>query len=173
VCRRLKESKLRENDTVLLLFPPGLDFVISMLACFHVGVIAVPAYPPNPRKLAADLPKLQHLVTSCQPAAVVCSSSISPLRRLAPFLHDRQWLVVDGWIKQGLSMDEGVSSGGLRPRCWPKRTGSRGKGGDAGDLALPNSEGGSNSPAADAGEFKGPWWCVSVPQGERDLGVGG
>ena len=31
----------------LLLYPPGLDFVIAFWACLAAGVIAVPAYPPG------------------------------------------------------------------------------------------------------------------------------
>ncbi len=30
----------------LLLYPPGLDFVVAVWACFLAGVPAVPAYPP-------------------------------------------------------------------------------------------------------------------------------
>jgi acyl-CoA synthetase (AMP-forming)/AMP-acid ligase II len=33
-------------EPALLLYPPGLDFVVAMWACFLAGVPAVPAYPP-------------------------------------------------------------------------------------------------------------------------------
>jgi len=39
-----------KGDRVLLLFPTGLEFVISLFACFLSGKIAVPAYPPHRRK---------------------------------------------------------------------------------------------------------------------------
>jgi len=32
---------------VLLLFPSGLDYVVSLLGCLYAGVIAVPLYPPR------------------------------------------------------------------------------------------------------------------------------
>lgn len=35
-----------QNGPALLLYPPGLDFVVAVWACFLAGVPAVPAYPP-------------------------------------------------------------------------------------------------------------------------------
>ncbi|WP_424186614.1 AMP-binding protein [Actinokineospora sp. G85] len=37
------------GDRALLLFPPGLDFVVALFACFVAGVTTVPAYPPGRR----------------------------------------------------------------------------------------------------------------------------
>jgi len=49
------------GERVLLLFPPGLDFVTAFLGCLYAGAVAVPAYPPSPgrgtgrlRSLLAD-----------------------------------------------------------------------------------------------------------------------
>ncbi|MCK5338122.1 MAG: AMP-binding protein, partial [Bacteroidales bacterium] len=39
-----------KGDRVLLLFPTGLEFVVSLFACFLSGLIAVPAYPPHRKK---------------------------------------------------------------------------------------------------------------------------
>ena len=35
------------GERVLLLYPPGLDFVCGFLGCLYAGAIAVPAYPPR------------------------------------------------------------------------------------------------------------------------------
>lgn len=35
------------GERVLLLFPPGLQFVTALFGCFYAGVVAVPAYPPR------------------------------------------------------------------------------------------------------------------------------
>ncbi len=37
------------GDRVLLLFPPGLEFVSALLGCFYAGVIAIPTPSPDPR----------------------------------------------------------------------------------------------------------------------------
>src|SRR5688572_26725059 len=33
-----------KGKTVLLLYPPGLDFICAFFGCFYAGAIAVPAY---------------------------------------------------------------------------------------------------------------------------------
>src|SRR5262245_26186267 len=48
-------TSLEENERVLLLFPPGLDFVVAFLACLRAGRVAVPAIPPEPHKPARSL----------------------------------------------------------------------------------------------------------------------
>ena len=51
----LDSGKIKVGDRVLLVFFPGLQFMISLLACFIAGFIAVPVFPPDPRKLKKDL----------------------------------------------------------------------------------------------------------------------
>jgi 8-amino-7-oxononanoate synthase len=38
------------GDRTVLLVPPGLDYVAAFFGCLYAGVVAVPAYPPNPRR---------------------------------------------------------------------------------------------------------------------------
>src|SRR6185503_17310127 len=35
------------GERVLLLYPPGLDFVAGFFGCLYVGAVAIPAYPPR------------------------------------------------------------------------------------------------------------------------------
>lgn len=46
---------IRPGDRVLLLYPPGLDFVIGLFACHAAGAIAVPAYPPRRNRKASRI----------------------------------------------------------------------------------------------------------------------
>ncbi|WP_328505153.1 AMP-binding protein [Streptomyces sp. NBC_00391] len=43
---RLRADTTRPGGPALLLYPPGLDFVVAVWACFLAGVPAVPCYPP-------------------------------------------------------------------------------------------------------------------------------
>ena len=43
------------RETVLLLYPQGLDFVVAFFGCLYAGVVPVPAYLPHPRRLDARL----------------------------------------------------------------------------------------------------------------------
>jgi amino acid adenylation domain-containing protein/non-ribosomal peptide synthase protein (TIGR01720 family) len=41
-----------QGKTVLLLYPPGLQYIAALLGSMYAGCIAVPSYPPRPRQLA-------------------------------------------------------------------------------------------------------------------------
>ena len=43
------------GERVLLLYPPGLDYIIAYFACLYAGAIAVPAYPPKHNRHFARL----------------------------------------------------------------------------------------------------------------------
>ena len=47
--------RIRTGDRVLLLYPPGLDFVVGFFACHAAGAIAVPAYPPRRNRKASRI----------------------------------------------------------------------------------------------------------------------
>lgn len=40
------------NERALLLYAPSLDYIIAYFGCLYAGVIAVPVYPPHPKKPA-------------------------------------------------------------------------------------------------------------------------
>ncbi|MEM6363828.1 MAG: aminotransferase class I/II-fold pyridoxal phosphate-dependent enzyme [Planctomycetota bacterium] len=46
---------IRPGDRVLLLYPPGLDFVVGLLACHASGAVAVPAFPPRRNRKASRI----------------------------------------------------------------------------------------------------------------------
>src|SRR5262249_19806915 len=68
------------GDRALLLYPPGLDFVVALFACFRAGVVAVPAYPPDPARLDRTLPRLLRMVEDA-PARLLLT--LGSLRALA------------------------------------------------------------------------------------------
>jgi len=83
------------GDRVVLLVPPGLDYVTAFFACLYAGVVAVPAYPPNPRR--AD-PRVSRMVADCGARVAVVSTALM-LRlegwlALTPELRGLQWLDV-------------------------------------------------------------------------------
>jgi acyl-CoA synthetase (AMP-forming)/AMP-acid ligase II len=47
-------STVAPGSRVLLLFQPGLEFVTALYGCFFARVIAVPCYPPRPRRKALE-----------------------------------------------------------------------------------------------------------------------
>src|SRR5690242_5205348 len=49
------QSISSRGDRVLLLIPPGLDFIAAFFGCLYAGVIAVPSYPPHPARIEPTL----------------------------------------------------------------------------------------------------------------------
>src|SRR5205085_2648194 len=61
----------QEAGPTLLLYPPGLDYVAAVYACFAAGVPALPAYPPEPWRPEAGLARLRRLLDDARPTAVL------------------------------------------------------------------------------------------------------
>jgi len=51
------------GERVLLLYPPGLEFIAAFFGCLYAGAIAVPAYPPRNRRY---LTRIQTIVEDAQ-----------------------------------------------------------------------------------------------------------
>ena len=82
--RLLDEAPAGDPRPALLLFPPGLDYVAAVFACFVAGVPAVPAYPPVPWQKEAGLRRLEALVTDARPGLALASSEVAPLMATMP-----------------------------------------------------------------------------------------
>jgi acyl-CoA synthetase (AMP-forming)/AMP-acid ligase II/acyl carrier protein len=97
---RIIAAKLQEISTVservLLLYPPGLDFIAAFFGCLYAGVVAVPTYPP--RRNRSD-PRIQAIVTDAQATIVLTTanifSDITPRLAYAPELKKLHWLATD------------------------------------------------------------------------------
>ncbi|MCY1077884.1 non-ribosomal peptide synthetase [Archangium lansingense] len=90
---------LAPGDRALLLYPPGREYVLGFLGCLYAGVIAVPAYPPDPSRLARTLPRLQALVADCRATAALTTSALLDMVEFltgeAPDLRALRWLATD------------------------------------------------------------------------------
>ena len=69
----LLEKHSALGDRVLLLYPPGLDFIVALCACFYSGRVAVPAYPPRPNR-GAD--RLIGIIQDATPTVALTSSAV-------------------------------------------------------------------------------------------------
>src|SRR3982751_1427555 len=62
------------GDRVVLLVPPGLEYVASFFGCLYAGVVAVPAYPPNPRR--AD-PRVHGIIADSEARVALVHASLA------------------------------------------------------------------------------------------------
>jgi acyl-CoA synthetase (AMP-forming)/AMP-acid ligase II len=79
----LNHERIERGQRLLLVFFPGLDFTISVIACFKAGIIAVPVFPPDPRKLQKDLHHFISITSNCGARAALCNSSYNYIKKVA------------------------------------------------------------------------------------------
>ncbi|HKX27256.1 MAG TPA: MupA/Atu3671 family FMN-dependent luciferase-like monooxygenase, partial [Blastocatellia bacterium] len=84
------------GERVLLLYPPGLDYLAAFFGCLYAGAIAVPIYPPRPNK---SMSRLTGIISDARPAVALTTpqilSRISPLLASDSRLSSMSWRVVE------------------------------------------------------------------------------
>lgn len=63
----------KKGDHILLLFPAGIEFVISLYACFLSGMVAIPAYPPRRKKVD---PRFLSILQDARPSTILATRQI-------------------------------------------------------------------------------------------------
>jgi acyl-CoA synthetase (AMP-forming)/AMP-acid ligase II len=88
-----------QGENVLLLFPPGLDFITAFFGCLYAGAVSIPAYPPHPARLSRDLPRILSIARDATPYTVLTTSDLldcsEDLFEAAPELRSMAWLATD------------------------------------------------------------------------------
>ena len=84
------------GERVLLVYPPGLEFVSAFFGCLYAGAVAVPVYPPPANRPA---PRLESTVASSRPALALTTAKVKADidRRSvkAPYLGGLHWFATD------------------------------------------------------------------------------
>jgi len=85
-----------EPRRALLLYPPGLDYIVGLFGCLYAGAVAVPVYPPHPARLTRALPRLRAVARDVQPTTVLTTTALIGLRAaLADDLPTTGWIATD------------------------------------------------------------------------------
>src|SRR6185369_10871537 len=103
VATRLQQLNLK-GERALLLYAPGLDFIVGFFGCLYAGVIAVPVYPPNPSQPARTIKRLQAIVADAGARVALTTSAIlkkvEKLAEHAPELKLLHWLASDTIVNE-------------------------------------------------------------------------
>jgi acyl-CoA synthetase (AMP-forming)/AMP-acid ligase II len=70
------QARVRPADRVLLLLPPGLDYITAFFGCLFAGAIAVPAYPPKRRSNRGE-GRIEAIIRDASPAMILTASTIA------------------------------------------------------------------------------------------------
>ena len=71
----LLQNERAEGERVLLLYPPGPDYVAAFFGCLYAGAIAVPAYPPRSSRHAS---RVQGILQDSEAAIALTTSELLP-----------------------------------------------------------------------------------------------
>jgi len=69
----LIQQYAKPGDRALMIFQPGLDYIVTFWACLYAGVIAVPAYPPFDK---STVEKLQAILENSAPKIILSNTKI-------------------------------------------------------------------------------------------------
>lgn len=70
----LIQQHVKPGDRVLLIFTPGIDYIVTFWACLFSGVLAVPAYPPFDK---STVEKLQAIINNSKPSIILSNTEIT------------------------------------------------------------------------------------------------
>jgi phthiocerol/phenolphthiocerol synthesis type-I polyketide synthase C len=92
----LLAERCQTGDRALLLLPQGLNFVAAFFGCLAAGVVAVPAYPPRPRRPS---PRLERIIADCGVTIVLTDRATRDQLASSlpnwPQLAQLTWIAVD------------------------------------------------------------------------------
>ena len=72
------------GQRAVLLYPPGVDYVVAFFACLYAGTVAVPAYPPRDN---ASLDRVIKVVERAGAAVMLTTSRVQlSIAKIAPDL---------------------------------------------------------------------------------------
>ncbi len=84
------------GERVLLLFPPGFDYIAALFGCLYAGAVAVPAYPP---RMNRTLERLRAIAADAEPRFALTTAAVHRQVRSAadeyPELRSMHWLAPD------------------------------------------------------------------------------
>jgi acyl-CoA synthetase (AMP-forming)/AMP-acid ligase II len=91
-------ASIAPGGRVVLVYPPGLEFIAGIFGAWYAGLVPVPIYPPNPAAPAPGLARLMQVVSDCRAEAVLTTAALHRLLALdgSPSgLRDLPWVSTD------------------------------------------------------------------------------
>ena len=90
------------GDRAVLVYPPGLDFVRSLIGCIAAGVLPVAVYPPDPLTPHTSMKHLQRVAADCGARAVLTNQAYADARQFgsaesAKAGHQVDWPTQIAW----------------------------------------------------------------------------
>lgn len=87
------QGRIKPGQRILLLYPPGLDFVIGLFACHALDAIAVPAFPPRRNRRAS---RIRSIVDDADTRIAFSTESVAEQLSNTDFHEDLEGVTILG-----------------------------------------------------------------------------
>ncbi len=67
------QKGFEKGDRVLLLFPPGIEFITSLFGCFYAGLVGIPSYPPRKNRM---FDRFEAIIVDSSPSVIMTTKKI-------------------------------------------------------------------------------------------------
>ncbi len=104
----LQERRLG-GERVLLVYPPGLEFIAGFFGCLYAGAVAVPVYPPRSN---SNLRRLQSIIADA--GATAALTTLQTLSRINLLSDEVSHLKALRWVTTD-QPDQGMADGWRMP----------------------------------------------------------
>jgi len=104
IAAQLQSLNFCNGERALLIYPPGLEYIIAFFACLYAGVVGVPTYPPRPNR---SLSRLLAIIQDAKAKITLTTASVftkieSKFAEI-PELKTLNWLTTDTIIDNYLA----------------------------------------------------------------------
>ena len=100
------QSHRMAGQRILLLYPPGLDFIAAFFGCLFAGAVAVPAYPPRKNR---SMNRIQSIVADADARVALTTQTVldrvEGLIDQTPDLRNMIWTATDTFDYESVSAD--------------------------------------------------------------------
>lgn len=101
----------------LLIYPPGLDFIVAFFGALCAGVVPVPVYPPGGADMRRALGRVEHVAADARPDALLTTGALLAAKDAAGIVAGpaaASWLATDeirlgagdGWAPPRMTADD-------------------------------------------------------------------
>lgn len=116
VAKKIRSHAL-VGERALLVYQPGVEFIVSFTACIYAGVIAVPVFPPQNQK---DWPRFVKIVEDCS-ASLICTAE-STFKTLQMAIRGTAQIADVPCIATDIDLDKITSNVKDESWTWPDST---------------------------------------------------
>lgn len=71
-------AQVQPGGRVLLVYPPGLEFIAAFFGCLYAGVVPIPAPPPEGARFKRTIPRLRAIIEDAGAGLILATEAICP-----------------------------------------------------------------------------------------------